>query len=126
MSIRYNLLILLLFISLVPLLGIGTVVRRDIFRLGANLAKRSENVLIHKADDGLTPIVRERAQVPGRERQLFESTTLFYDPALDLFEELDGDGFPLGGVKDGGFELRERAKPSPGSVVGTETSPPRS
>lgn len=108
MSIRYNLLILLLFISLGPLLGIGAVGRRDLFRLGANLAKRSENVLIHKADNGLTRIVKERAQV------------------LDLFEELDGDGLPLGGVKDGGFELRERAKPSPGAVVGTETSPPRS
>lgn len=77
MSIRYKLLILLLFISLVPLLGIGTVVRRDLFRLGADLAKRSENVLVHKAGDGLTRIVRERAQVLGREQQLLESTTLF-------------------------------------------------
>ncbi|QGY41441.1 SpoIIE family protein phosphatase [Pseudodesulfovibrio cashew] len=77
MSIRYKLLILLLFISLVPLLCVGAVVRNDLTRLGDDLATRSENVLIHKASTGLTRIVKDRAQVLGRERQLLESAALF-------------------------------------------------
>ncbi|MGE4423064.1 MAG: PP2C family protein-serine/threonine phosphatase [Pseudodesulfovibrio sp.] len=77
MTIRYKLLILLLFISLVPLLVVGVVVRGDLTRLGDTLAKRSENVLIHKASTGLTRIVKDQARVLGRERQLLESTALF-------------------------------------------------
>lgn len=77
MSIRYKLLILLLFISLVPLLSLGAVVRRDLTRMGEDLAVRSENVLIHKASTGLTRIVKDHARVLGRERLLLESTTLF-------------------------------------------------
>lgn len=77
MSIRYKLLILLLFISLVPLLTVGAVVRSDLTQLGETLARRSENVLVHKASTGLTRIVKDHARVLGRERQLLESATLF-------------------------------------------------
>jgi len=77
MSIRYKLLILLLLISLVPLLVVGVVVRGDLTHLGETLAKRSEDVLVHKASTGLTRIVKDHARVLGRERQLLESATLF-------------------------------------------------
>lgn len=77
MSIRYKLLILLLLISLVPLLTVGAVIRGDLTHLGETLAKRSENVLVHKASTGLTRIVKDHARVLGRERQLLESATLF-------------------------------------------------
>jgi sigma-B regulation protein RsbU (phosphoserine phosphatase) len=83
MGIRYKLLILLLFISLVPLLLLGNGVRRDLTRLGEDLAASSSRVLVAKAEDGLRRIVEDHARVLGREKQLLESATLFLASRLE-------------------------------------------
>lgn len=76
MLFRFKLLILLMFISLLPLLLVRTVVERDILHMGDKLAERSENVLVHKASNSLQRIVEDYARVLGRERQLLESISL--------------------------------------------------
>ena len=76
MQIRYKLLILLMFLSLVPLLVVRTSVQRDLNRMGDNLAERSGNLLVHKASNGLKRIVEDHARVLHRERQLLEATSL--------------------------------------------------
>lgn len=76
MRIQYKLLILLMFISLVPLLVVRTSVRRDLTAMSETLAERSENTLVHKASTGLQRIVEDHARVLHRERQLLESTSL--------------------------------------------------
>lgn len=83
MGIRYKLLILLLFISLVPLLLLGNGVRRDLTRLGTDLAASNSRVLVAKAEDGLRRIVEDHARVLGREKQLLESATLFLASRLE-------------------------------------------
>ena len=76
MRIQFKLLILLLAISLLPLLVVREIVRRDLTSMSENLAERSENILVHKASTGLQRIVEDHARVLGRERQLLESTAM--------------------------------------------------
>ncbi len=76
MLFRFKLLVLLMFISLIPLLLVRAVVERDILNMGDKLAERSENVLVHKASNSLQRIVEDYARVLGRERQLLESISL--------------------------------------------------
>ena len=61
MGIRHKLLILLLLISLIPLLAIGVGIKKDLARLGEELAARSAAVLIRKAHSGLQRIVENDA-----------------------------------------------------------------
>lgn len=77
MGIRHKLLILLLLISLIPLLAVGVGVKRDLARLGEELAARSAAVLIRKAHSGLQRIVEDHARILRREKQLLESSALF-------------------------------------------------
>lgn len=77
MGIRYKLLTLLLLISLAPLLVVGVSVKRDLVRLGDELAARSSGALLRKASDGLQRIVEDHARVLRREKQLLESSTQF-------------------------------------------------
>ncbi|EGB15146.1 protein serine/threonine phosphatase with extracellular sensor [Pseudodesulfovibrio mercurii] len=76
MRIQFKLLILLMSISLIPLLVVRTTIRRDLTKLGENLAERSENTLVHKASTGLQRIVEDHARVLKRERQLLEATAM--------------------------------------------------
>lgn len=76
MRIQFKLLILLMSISLIPLLVVRTSVRHDLTTMGENLAERSENLLVHKASNGLQRIVQDHARVLKRERQLLESTAM--------------------------------------------------
>lgn len=78
MGIRLKLLILLLLlISLIPLLAVGVGIKRDLARLGEELAARSSAVLIRKAHSGLQRIVEDHARILKREKQLLESSALF-------------------------------------------------
>jgi len=77
MGIRHKLLILLLLISLIPLLAVGVGIKRDLARLGEELAARSSAVLIRKAHSGLQRIVEDHARILKREKQLLESSALF-------------------------------------------------
>ncbi len=77
MGIRHKLLILLLLISLIPLLAVGVGIKRDLGRLGEELAARSAAVLIRKAHSGLQRIVEDHARILRREKQLLESSALF-------------------------------------------------
>lgn len=83
MGIRHKLLILLLLISLIPLLAVGFGIKRDLARLGEELAARSSAVLVQKAHSGLQRIVEDHARVLKREKQLLESSALFMASRLE-------------------------------------------
>ena len=83
MRIRFKLLILLMLISLTPLLVVRASVQRDLTRMGDALAKRSANLLVHKASNGLKRIVEDHARVLKTKRQLLESTSLLLASKLE-------------------------------------------
>lgn len=77
MGIRNKLLALLLFISLAPLLVVGTQFRENMASLGDGLVDRSFNTLMNTARTALKRIVEDHARILRREKQLLESNAQF-------------------------------------------------